>query len=147
MEQLASAWVARLSVHSLVTVVDLTHATLLHQANYALSGTFHPLSKLIICVVMLRGRHRGLPVALDRAIMLPRELDPESEDLDSVDDEESAYPRFTFPTPIFPPSSFPFTSSFPAPIPEAEDEGSTSTSTTPTSTPSSEKKGMDLEAQ
>ena len=82
MEQLASAWVARLSVHSLVTVVDLTHATLLHQANYALSGTFHPLSKLIICVVMLRGRHRGLPVALDRAIMLPRELDPESEDLD-----------------------------------------------------------------
>ena len=34
----------------------------------------HPLSKLIICVVMLRGRHRGLPVAIDRAIMLPSEM-------------------------------------------------------------------------
>ena len=35
----------------------------------------HPLSKLIICAVMLRGRHRGLPVAIDRAIMLPSELE------------------------------------------------------------------------
>jgi len=40
-------------------------------ANYSLSGAFHPLSKLIICLVMLRGRHRGLPVAIDRAVMLP----------------------------------------------------------------------------
>jgi hypothetical protein len=31
-------------------------------------------SKLIICVVMLRGRHRGLPVALDRAIVFPTEF-------------------------------------------------------------------------
>jgi len=41
------------------------------QANYSLSGVFHPLSKLIVCLVMLRGRHRGLPVAIDRAVMLP----------------------------------------------------------------------------
>lgn len=41
------------------------------QANYSLCGAFHPLSKLIICLVMLRGRHRGLPVAIDRAVMLP----------------------------------------------------------------------------
>lgn len=41
------------------------------QQNYSLSGAFHPLSKLIICAVMLRGRHRGLPVAIDRAVMLP----------------------------------------------------------------------------
>jgi hypothetical protein len=34
-------------------------------------GTF---SKLVICVVMLRGRHRGLPVALDRAIVFPTEF-------------------------------------------------------------------------
>lgn len=34
-------------------------------------GTF---SKLVICVVMLRGRHRGLPVAIDRAIMFPTEF-------------------------------------------------------------------------
>lgn len=32
------------------------------------------LSKLVICVVMLRGRHRGLPVAIDRAVMLPRDF-------------------------------------------------------------------------
>ncbi|THH17258.1 hypothetical protein EW146_g3518 [Bondarzewia mesenterica] len=43
-------------------------------ANYSLSGAMHTLSKLIICAVMLRGRHRGLPVAVDRAIMLPKEF-------------------------------------------------------------------------
>jgi len=43
-------------------------------ANYSLSGALHTLSKLILCVVMLRGRHRGLPVALDRAVMLPHEF-------------------------------------------------------------------------
>lgn len=42
--------------------------------NYSLSGAFNTLSKLIICFVMLRGRHRGLPVALDRAVMLPHEF-------------------------------------------------------------------------
>lgn len=48
------------------------------QANYSLCGVFHPLSKLIICLVMLRGRHRGLPVAIDRAVMLPElKLDDE----------------------------------------------------------------------
>jgi hypothetical protein len=31
-------------------------------------------SKLVICAVMLRGRHRGLPVALDKAIMFPTEF-------------------------------------------------------------------------
>jgi hypothetical protein len=31
-------------------------------------------SKLVICAVMLRGRHRGLPVALDRAIVFPPEF-------------------------------------------------------------------------
>jgi hypothetical protein len=31
-------------------------------------------SKLVICIVMLRGRHRGLPVALDRAIVFPTEF-------------------------------------------------------------------------
>ncbi|CAL1711435.1 unnamed protein product [Somion occarium] len=43
-------------------------------ANYSFSGALRPLSKLIICLVMLRGRHRGLPVAIDRAIMLPFEF-------------------------------------------------------------------------
>lgn len=40
-------------------------------AAYSFSGAWHTLSKLILCAVMLRGRHRGLPVAIDRAILLP----------------------------------------------------------------------------
>ncbi|KAA1472120.1 hypothetical protein DENSPDRAFT_161945 [Dentipellis sp. KUC8613] len=43
-------------------------------ANFALSGAFHTLSKLLLMLVMLRGRHRGLPVALDRAVLLPKEF-------------------------------------------------------------------------
>ncbi|KAI0354804.1 TrkH-domain-containing protein [Trametes cingulata] len=42
--------------------------------NCSLSGDMHTLSKLIICAVMLRGRHRGLPVALDRAVLMPSEF-------------------------------------------------------------------------
>ncbi|KAI1173604.1 TrkH-domain-containing protein [Nemania sp. FL0916] len=38
---------------------------------YSLSGALYPGSKLVLCAVMLRGRHRGLPVALDRAVQLP----------------------------------------------------------------------------
>ncbi|KAI0718158.1 TrkH-domain-containing protein [Cerioporus squamosus] len=44
--------------------------------NYSLSGGMHTLSRLIIIVVMLRGRHRGLPVALDRAVLMPSEFLP-----------------------------------------------------------------------
>lgn len=40
-------------------------------AAYSFSGAWHTLSKLILCAVMLRGRHRGLPVAIDKAILLP----------------------------------------------------------------------------
>lgn len=50
------------------------------QANYSFSGALHPLSKLIICLVMLRGRHRGLPVAIDRAVMLPFEFRDDYQD-------------------------------------------------------------------
>ncbi|KAI0767347.1 TrkH-domain-containing protein [Fomes fomentarius] len=42
--------------------------------NYSLSGEMHTLSKLIIILVMIRGRHRGLPVALDRAVLMPSEF-------------------------------------------------------------------------
>lgn len=41
--------------------------------SYSFSGAWHLTSKLILCAVMLRGRHRGLPVAIDRAILLPHE--------------------------------------------------------------------------
>lgn len=37
------------------------------------SAEFASLSKLIIIAMMIRGRHRGLPYALDRAILLPSE--------------------------------------------------------------------------
>lgn len=40
---------------------------------YSFCGGWHTLSKLILCAVMLRGRHRGLPVAIDRAVLLPGE--------------------------------------------------------------------------
>ncbi|KAI5982488.1 TrkH-domain-containing protein [Pisolithus albus] len=42
--------------------------------NYSFSGSLRPLSKLVIALVMLRGRHRGLPVAIDRAVVLPSEF-------------------------------------------------------------------------
>ncbi|KZT12182.1 TrkH-domain-containing protein [Laetiporus sulphureus 93-53] len=42
--------------------------------NYCFSGALHTPSKLILCAVMIRGRHRSLPVALDRSILLPREF-------------------------------------------------------------------------
>lgn len=41
--------------------------------NYSLSGEFNVFSKLVICAMMIRGRHRGLPYQLDRAILLPSE--------------------------------------------------------------------------
>jgi len=42
--------------------------------NYSLAGAMSNVSKLILCAVMLRGRHSGLPVTLDRAIVFPREF-------------------------------------------------------------------------
>ncbi|KAJ9612985.1 hypothetical protein H2200_002926 [Cladophialophora chaetospira] len=41
--------------------------------NYSFSGSWHLASKLVLCAVMLRGRHRGLPVSIDRAVLLPDE--------------------------------------------------------------------------
>ncbi|KAI9667091.1 MAG: low affinity potassium transporter [Alyxoria varia] len=39
----------------------------------SLCGQFRTLSKLIIIAMQIRGRHRGLPYALDKAILLPGE--------------------------------------------------------------------------
>jgi Trk-type K+ transport system membrane component len=49
---------------------------------YSFSGGWHAPSKLVLCLVMLRGRHRGLPVALDRAVRLPGEQLHRDEDED-----------------------------------------------------------------
>ncbi|KAI1138316.1 TrkH-domain-containing protein [Hypoxylon sp. FL0543] len=51
-------------------------------AAYSFSGGLYPGSKLILCAVMIRGRHRGLPVALDRAVRLP------SDDMHRVEEED-----------------------------------------------------------
>jgi potassium uptake Trk family protein len=42
-------------------------------ANTSFSGQFRTLSKLVIIAMQIRGRHRGLPYELDRAILLPSE--------------------------------------------------------------------------
>lgn len=55
-------------------------STGLPTAAYSFSGGLYTGSKLVLCLVMLRGRHRGLPVALDRAVRLPGD--------DLVHDEE-----------------------------------------------------------
>ncbi|KAB5566994.1 cation transport protein-domain-containing protein [Coniochaeta sp. 2T2.1] len=49
---------------------------------YSFAGGWHTPSKLVLCLVMLRGRHRGLPVALDRAVRLPGEQLHRDEDED-----------------------------------------------------------------
>lgn len=41
--------------------------------NTSFSGQFKVLSKLIIIAMQIRGRHRGLPYEVDRAILLPSE--------------------------------------------------------------------------
>ena len=39
--------------------------------EYSFCGAWHTLSKIILIGVMIRGRHRGLPMAIDRAVLLP----------------------------------------------------------------------------
>ncbi|KAK5017583.1 hypothetical protein LTR16_001441 [Cryomyces antarcticus] len=50
---------------------------------YSFCGSWHDLSKLVLCAVMLRGRHRGLPVAIDRAVLLPGEQSNAAEEEDA----------------------------------------------------------------
>jgi len=68
----------RLTVFELVSAYGSIGLSIgLPNANYSACGAFHPLSKVIVCLVMIRGRQRGLPVAIDRAVMLPREFQRE----------------------------------------------------------------------
>ncbi|OAL46846.1 high affinity potassium transport protein [Pyrenochaeta sp. DS3sAY3a] len=52
--------------------------------NPSFSAQFKPLSKLIIIAMQIRGRHRGLPYALDRAILLPSESLHQKENEDAT---------------------------------------------------------------
>lgn len=53
-------------------------------SNTSFSGQFRTLSKLIIIAMQIRGRHRGLPYALDRAILLPSESLHQKENEDAT---------------------------------------------------------------
>lgn len=48
--------------------------------NASFSAKFHTISKLVIIAMMIRGRHRGLPYELDRAVLLPSEKLHQKED-------------------------------------------------------------------
>ncbi|KAF2198701.1 TrkH-domain-containing protein [Delitschia confertaspora ATCC 74209] len=52
--------------------------------SYSFCGAWHTLSKVILCAVMIRGRHRGLPVAIDKAVLLPGEHLHEAEEEDAA---------------------------------------------------------------
>ncbi|GAA5814715.1 hypothetical protein MFLAVUS_008215 [Mucor flavus] len=41
--------------------------------NASQAQKYHPMSKLVLIILMYRGRHRGLPAAIDRAVLLPSE--------------------------------------------------------------------------
>ncbi|KAI9730396.1 MAG: hypothetical protein M1834_005906 [Cirrosporium novae-zelandiae] len=63
--------------------------------NYSFAGGWHKLSKLILCAVMIRGRHRGLPVAIDRAVLLPGEHLAAAEEEDAARRLERRSTRMT----------------------------------------------------
>lgn len=48
------------------------------------SGQFSVVSKLIVIAMQIRGRHRGLPYELDRAILLPSDALHKKEDADAA---------------------------------------------------------------
>lgn len=48
--------------------------------NTSLSAQFSVVGKLIICACFYRGRHRGLPYAVDRAVLLPSDLEKSDKD-------------------------------------------------------------------
>ncbi|KAL2002773.1 hypothetical protein VTN02DRAFT_5991 [Thermoascus thermophilus] len=52
--------------------------------NYSFCGSWHAASKLILAAVSIRGRHRGLPVAIDKAVMLPDEAQGWAEEEDAT---------------------------------------------------------------
>ncbi|OAK94145.1 TrkH-domain-containing protein [Phaeosphaeriaceae sp. SRC1lsM3a] len=66
-----SEWNVLFEVTSAYGTVGLS--TGVPDQDYSLSGSFASLSKVVMLFVMVRGRHRGLPLAIDRSILLPGE--------------------------------------------------------------------------
>ncbi|PHZ12443.1 TrkH-domain-containing protein [Rhizopus microsporus ATCC 52813] len=53
---------------------------------------YHPISKFALIILMYRGRHRGLPAAIDRAVLLPSEqLEQKEEEEDMLRKRTSSY--------------------------------------------------------
>ncbi|GAA5892072.1 hypothetical protein JCM6882_005687 [Rhodosporidiobolus microsporus] len=63
--------------------------------NTALSGVLSTLSKLIVIAVMIRGRHRGLPIAIDRAVLLPSDLEKHLDDTATATSVDNPNHEFT----------------------------------------------------
>ncbi|KAL8783293.1 MAG: hypothetical protein Q9213_004727 [Squamulea squamosa] len=53
-------------------------------SNTSFAGQFSVVSKLVIIAMQIRGRHRGLPYELDRAILLPSESLNKKEEADDA---------------------------------------------------------------
>jgi Cation transport protein len=63
--------------------------------SYSLSGAFQTGSKLVTMAVMIRGRHRGLPLTIDRSILLPgqglmHKMDREYNEYGELDSNDEA---------------------------------------------------------
>ncbi|GAA5876158.1 hypothetical protein JCM16303_007040 [Sporobolomyces ruberrimus] len=61
--------------------------------NASLAGVLSTLSKLVLCVLMIRGRHRGLPIAIDRAVLLPSDLEAHFDDTATALSADAPLPR------------------------------------------------------
>ena len=53
-------------------------------SSTSFAGGWRAGSKVLLCLVMVRGRHRGLPVAIDRAVRLPGDGLAKEEQEDSM---------------------------------------------------------------
>lgn len=84
--------------------------------NASFSAEFSVVSKLVIIAMQVRGRHRGLPYELDRAILLPSESLHKKEDEDAVKrlqrrnsnlsvQEHPTWPAWAVTSPTAPPSA------------------------------------------
>lgn len=59
----------------------------------SLSAQFSTISKLVIIAMLVRGRNRGLPYSLDRAIILPTE---KLRQIEKIEDKRSKHHKHTF---------------------------------------------------
>ena len=84
---------AAFSLFSILFEVVSAYGTVGLSLGYAWTETslcaqFRDVSKVVILAMQVRGRHRGLPYALDHAVLLPWEMRSQDEDNDDDGDEE-----------------------------------------------------------